>query len=121
WGQCGGIGWTGPTACASGTTCKVSNPYVRLISMLFISTSLTFFGFIVQPVFVNHQVRSGSWRILAGMSSALGGELEAVVCLLYVYLHYVFMQSLYPVISRYPSSVQIVPESLINISLRVCR
>ncbi|TFY81941.1 hypothetical protein EWM64_g2068 [Hericium alpestre] len=27
WGQCGGIGWTGPTTCASGSTCTVSNPY----------------------------------------------------------------------------------------------
>jgi hypothetical protein len=28
WGQCGGTGWTGPTACASGTTCQaVSPPY----------------------------------------------------------------------------------------------
>ncbi|KAF5382254.1 hypothetical protein D9757_008952 [Collybiopsis confluens] len=27
WGQCGGIGWTGPTACVSGTTCQVLNPY----------------------------------------------------------------------------------------------
>ncbi|KAJ7096565.1 glycoside hydrolase superfamily [Mycena belliarum] len=27
WGQCGGMGWTGCTACASGTTCQVSNPY----------------------------------------------------------------------------------------------
>jgi len=27
WGQCGGIGWTGPTVCASGTTCNVLNPY----------------------------------------------------------------------------------------------
>jgi cellulose 1,4-beta-cellobiosidase len=27
YGQCGGVGWAGPTACASGTTCKVSNPY----------------------------------------------------------------------------------------------
>jgi hypothetical protein len=27
WGQCGGQGWTGPTACASGTTCQVQNPY----------------------------------------------------------------------------------------------
>ncbi|KAF8892799.1 Exocellobiohydrolase [Gymnopilus junonius] len=27
YGQCGGIGYSGPTACASGTTCKVSNPY----------------------------------------------------------------------------------------------
>ncbi|KAF5363206.1 hypothetical protein D9758_008373 [Tetrapyrgos nigripes] len=27
WGQCGGIGWTGATACASGSTCTVSNPY----------------------------------------------------------------------------------------------
>ncbi|KAK7059977.1 beta-xylanase [Favolaschia claudopus] len=27
WGQCGGMGWTGCTACASGTTCKVSNAY----------------------------------------------------------------------------------------------
>ncbi|KAF8436661.1 cellobiohydrolaseI [Terfezia claveryi] len=26
YGQCGGIGWTGPTTCASGT-CQVSNPY----------------------------------------------------------------------------------------------
>ncbi|TFY81949.1 hypothetical protein EWM64_g2067 [Hericium alpestre] len=27
WGQCGGIGWTGPTTCAAGSTCTVSNPY----------------------------------------------------------------------------------------------
>ncbi|KAF3917592.1 hypothetical protein AA313_de0204415 [Arthrobotrys entomopaga] len=27
WGQCGGIGWTGPTSCNSPYTCKVSNPY----------------------------------------------------------------------------------------------
>ncbi|RDB20742.1 Exoglucanase [Hypsizygus marmoreus] len=27
YGQCGGIGWTGPTVCASGTTCNVLNPY----------------------------------------------------------------------------------------------
>ncbi|KAH3633908.1 hypothetical protein KXW27_000358, partial [Aspergillus fumigatus] len=25
WGQCGGNGWTGPTACASGYTCTVIN------------------------------------------------------------------------------------------------
>ncbi|KAK6525226.1 hypothetical protein TWF694_005372 [Orbilia ellipsospora] len=27
YGQCGGIGWTGGTTCASGSTCKVLNPY----------------------------------------------------------------------------------------------
>ncbi|GLB40266.1 putative candidate xylanase, Glycoside hydrolase family 10 [Lyophyllum shimeji] len=27
WGQCGGIGWTGPTTCVAGSTCTVSNPY----------------------------------------------------------------------------------------------
>jgi len=27
WGQCGGIGWTGPTTCVSGTTCVKSNDY----------------------------------------------------------------------------------------------
>jgi hypothetical protein len=27
WGQCGGIGWTGPSCCASGTTCTYSNAY----------------------------------------------------------------------------------------------
>ncbi|KIK63017.1 glycoside hydrolase family 5 protein [Collybiopsis luxurians FD-317 M1] len=27
WGQCGGIGWTGSTTCASGSSCVVSNPY----------------------------------------------------------------------------------------------
>ncbi|KZS90767.1 glycoside hydrolase [Sistotremastrum niveocremeum HHB9708] len=27
WGQCGGIGWTGPTSCSGGYTCKASNPY----------------------------------------------------------------------------------------------
>ncbi|KAJ6259829.1 hypothetical protein Dda_5471 [Drechslerella dactyloides] len=27
WGQCGGVGWTGPTACASPLICKVLNPY----------------------------------------------------------------------------------------------
>ncbi|KAI5792539.1 SGNH hydrolase-type esterase domain-containing protein [Peziza echinospora] len=27
WGQCGGIGFSGPTSCISGYTCKVSNPY----------------------------------------------------------------------------------------------
>ncbi|KAG6907753.1 Exoglucanase [Tephrocybe rancida] len=27
WGQCGGIGWTGPTVCAAGSTCQVGNPW----------------------------------------------------------------------------------------------
>ncbi|KAF7719545.1 Acetylxylan esterase [Penicillium ucsense] len=27
WGQCGGNGWTGPTQCAAGFTCTVSNPW----------------------------------------------------------------------------------------------
>ncbi|KAF3931447.1 hypothetical protein ABW19_dt0203172 [Dactylella cylindrospora] len=27
WGQCGGIGWTGPTSCVPPATCKVLNPY----------------------------------------------------------------------------------------------
>ncbi|KAK5999392.1 hypothetical protein QM012_005517 [Aureobasidium pullulans] len=27
WGQCGGQGWTGPTTCVSGTTCKVQNDW----------------------------------------------------------------------------------------------
>jgi len=27
YGQCGGIGWTGPTACAAGSTCTVTNAY----------------------------------------------------------------------------------------------
>ncbi|KAK6542330.1 hypothetical protein TWF694_006289 [Orbilia ellipsospora] len=27
YGQCGGIGWTGPTGCVSGATCHVLNPY----------------------------------------------------------------------------------------------
>lgn len=27
WGQCGGRGWTGPTCCQSGSTCRVSNEY----------------------------------------------------------------------------------------------
>ncbi|KAK6505865.1 hypothetical protein TWF481_007755 [Arthrobotrys musiformis] len=27
WGQCGGIGWTGPTTCVSGNYCAVLNPY----------------------------------------------------------------------------------------------
>ncbi|KAK6522404.1 hypothetical protein TWF281_002966 [Arthrobotrys megalospora] len=27
WGQCGGIGWTGPTTCVEGSTCQVLNPY----------------------------------------------------------------------------------------------
>lgn len=27
WGQCGGIGWSGATTCASGSVCTVSNPY----------------------------------------------------------------------------------------------
>ncbi|KAI1794184.1 CEL4a mannanase [Ganoderma leucocontextum] len=27
WGQCGGIGWTGDTACVAGTVCTVQNPY----------------------------------------------------------------------------------------------
>ena len=27
WGQCGGIGWTGPTTCQSPYTCKVLNSY----------------------------------------------------------------------------------------------
>ncbi|EJD54117.1 endo-1,4-beta-xylanase precursor [Auricularia subglabra TFB-10046 SS5] len=27
WGQCGGIGWTGPTTCVSGAVCTVQNAY----------------------------------------------------------------------------------------------
>jgi endo-1,4-beta-xylanase len=27
WGQCGGLGWTGPTCCVSGTTCSEQNAY----------------------------------------------------------------------------------------------
>ncbi|KAJ3507492.1 hypothetical protein NLJ89_g6274 [Agrocybe chaxingu] len=27
WGQCGGIGWTGPTSCVSGTTCVQLNDW----------------------------------------------------------------------------------------------
>ncbi|KAH9901502.1 cellobiohydrolaseII [Cubamyces lactineus] len=27
WGQCGGIGWTGPTTCASGSVCTKQNDY----------------------------------------------------------------------------------------------
>ncbi|KAK7447718.1 hypothetical protein VKT23_013974 [Stygiomarasmius scandens] len=27
WGQCGGIGWSGPTTCASGSSCVASNAY----------------------------------------------------------------------------------------------
>ena len=27
WGQCGGIGWTGPTTCASPYTCQEANAY----------------------------------------------------------------------------------------------
>jgi hypothetical protein len=27
WGQCGGIGWVGPTVCVEGAVCKVWNPY----------------------------------------------------------------------------------------------
>ncbi|EPS35740.1 hypothetical protein H072_10814, partial [Dactylellina haptotyla CBS 200.50] len=37
WGQCGGIGYTGATNCASGSTCTVQNPYysqVRLLDLI---------------------------------------------------------------------------------------
>ncbi|RVD89041.1 uncharacterized protein DFL_000064 [Arthrobotrys flagrans] len=34
WGQCGGIGWTGGTTCASGSTCQVLNPYYSQVSIL---------------------------------------------------------------------------------------
>jgi endo-1,4-beta-xylanase len=27
WGQCGGLGWTGPTTCVSGTTCQYQNDW----------------------------------------------------------------------------------------------
>ncbi|KAJ5439033.1 uncharacterized protein N7458_010031 [Penicillium daleae] len=27
WGQCGGSGWVGPTACAAGSTCSSANPW----------------------------------------------------------------------------------------------
>ncbi|EEB98498.1 hypothetical protein MPER_01978 [Moniliophthora perniciosa FA553] len=27
WGQCGGIGWSGPTVCAAGSTCTKQNDY----------------------------------------------------------------------------------------------
>ncbi|KAF3185882.1 hypothetical protein TWF788_003930 [Orbilia oligospora] len=29
WGQCGGIWFSGPTICVSGTTCTVLNPFKR--------------------------------------------------------------------------------------------
>ena len=34
WGQCGGIGYTGPKCCVSGTTCKFSNDWVRFLGHL---------------------------------------------------------------------------------------
>jgi hypothetical protein len=27
WGQCGGVGWAGPTVCASPATCKEQNEW----------------------------------------------------------------------------------------------
>ncbi|KAG9226256.1 hypothetical protein CCMSSC00406_0003135 [Pleurotus cornucopiae] len=30
WGQCGGIGYTGPTTCVAGTTCFAQSDYVRI-------------------------------------------------------------------------------------------
>lgn len=27
WGQCGGVGWTGPTTCTSGNTCVEYSEY----------------------------------------------------------------------------------------------
>ena len=27
WGQCGGIGWTGPTTCVAGSVCTKQNDY----------------------------------------------------------------------------------------------
>jgi hypothetical protein len=35
YGQCGGVGWTGPTSCASGT-CKVSNTYYSEFDFCFL-------------------------------------------------------------------------------------
>ncbi|KIO17567.1 carbohydrate-binding module family 1 protein [Tulasnella calospora MUT 4182] len=29
WGQCGGIGWTGPTECISPYICNYINPYCK--------------------------------------------------------------------------------------------
>lgn len=39
WGQCGGIGWTGPTTCVAGTVCTYSNAYY---SQCLPGVSLTF-------------------------------------------------------------------------------
>ncbi|KAG9034570.1 hypothetical protein FRB95_013023 [Tulasnella sp. JGI-2019a] len=43
WGQCGGIGWTGPTTCVSGTVCTYSNAYYSqcLPSTTTVSTTST--------------------------------------------------------------------------------
>lgn len=35
WGQCAGLGWTGPTACVSGTTCVYQNPYYSQVCIIF--------------------------------------------------------------------------------------
>ena len=35
WGQCGGIGWTGPTACVSGTSCVYQNAYYSQVCSAF--------------------------------------------------------------------------------------
>ncbi|KDR65927.1 hypothetical protein GALMADRAFT_81349 [Galerina marginata CBS 339.88] len=37
WGQCGGVGWTGPTVCAAPYTCIVSCSMYSPSSAIFIS------------------------------------------------------------------------------------
>ncbi|KAF9461890.1 hypothetical protein BDZ94DRAFT_1166924 [Collybia nuda] len=41
WGQCGGIGWTGPTVCSPGWHCTIYNSYHYLCLQLATSTTST--------------------------------------------------------------------------------
>ncbi|CAE6356440.1 unnamed protein product [Rhizoctonia solani] len=36
WYQCGGVNWTGPTACVQGTTCKAQNPVSILLKCIYL-------------------------------------------------------------------------------------
>lgn len=54
WGQCGGIGWAGPTICAAPYTCQASNAYVSILASPILSTYADpgLLPPIVQPVLV---------------------------------------------------------------------
>ena len=71
WGQCGGIGWTGPTTCIS-STCTYSNPvslHRRLSHIHFPLTVSSVSSIVLQSVFVEAPLRRIGVQFWVAISS----------------------------------------------------